>query len=62
MASTSAIMARTPLITITPRNEIGNALETVIASNRPTMLELMLLHVPDAPFRRDALRKPERML
>ena len=41
---------------------IGDALRHAIAANRPTVLEVMVNQELGEPFRRDALRKPRRLL
>jgi sulfoacetaldehyde acetyltransferase len=42
--------------------QIGDALKTAIASNRPCVLEIMATQELGDPFRRDALKKPQRLL
>jgi sulfoacetaldehyde acetyltransferase len=49
-------------VTIAHPDQIGDALEAAIASGRPTVLELMLTQDLADPFRRDALKKPKRLL
>jgi sulfoacetaldehyde acetyltransferase len=49
-------------VTIAHPDQLGDALEAAIASGRPTVLELMLTQELADPFRRDALRKPKRLL
>ena len=39
-----------------------DALRQAIAANRPTVLELVVNQELGEPFRRDALRKPKRLL
>ena len=43
-------------------DQVGDALRDVLASNRPTVLELMVTQELGDPFRRDALDKPVRLL
>lgn len=43
-------------------DEIGDALRTLIASGRPGVLEIMTTQELGEPFRRDALKKPKRLL
>jgi sulfoacetaldehyde acetyltransferase len=49
-------------ITVGHPGEIGDALKTAVASNRPTVLEVMVTQELGDPFRRDALKKPVRVL
>ncbi len=42
--------------------EVGDALRQATSSNKPTVLELMVTQELGDPFRRDALKKPVRML
>lgn len=49
-------------ITIDAPDQVGDALQEAIASNRPTVLELMVTQELGEPFRRDALNKPVRLL
>jgi sulfoacetaldehyde acetyltransferase len=42
--------------------DIGDALKTAIAANRPAVIELMVTQELGDPFRRDALKKPVRAL
>ena len=49
-------------ITVAHPDQIGDALGTAIAGGRPTVLELMLNQELGDPFRRDALKKPKRLL
>jgi sulfoacetaldehyde acetyltransferase len=42
--------------------EVGDALRDAVACGRPTVLELMVTQELGDPFRRDALKKPVRML
>jgi sulfoacetaldehyde acetyltransferase len=43
-------------------DQIGDALKQAIAGNKPTILELMVTQELGDPFRRDALKKPKRLL
>jgi sulfoacetaldehyde acetyltransferase len=43
-------------------SQVGDALKTAIASNRPCVLEIMATQELGDPFRRDALKKPQRLL
>ena len=43
-------------------DQVGDALRDAVASNRPTVLELMVTQELGDPFRRDALNKPVRLL
>ena len=43
-------------------DQVGDALRDAVASNRPTVLELMVTQELGDPFRRDALDKPVRLL
>jgi len=49
-------------ITISHPGEVGDALKQAIATNKPTILELMVTQELGDPFRRDALKKPKRLL
>jgi len=49
-------------ITVAHPDQVGDALKQAIASGRPTVLELMLTQELGDPFRRDALKKPVRLL
>jgi sulfoacetaldehyde acetyltransferase len=49
-------------ITVSHPGEVGDALRQATASNRCTVLELMLTQELGDPFRRDALKKPKRLL
>jgi sulfoacetaldehyde acetyltransferase len=49
-------------ITVAHPDQIGDALRTAVGSGRPTVLELMLNQELGDPFRRDALKKPKRLL
>jgi sulfoacetaldehyde acetyltransferase len=42
--------------------QVGDALKAAIASNRPCVLEIMATQELGDPFRRDALKKPHRLL
>jgi sulfoacetaldehyde acetyltransferase len=42
--------------------QVGDALKSAIASNRPCVLEIMATQELGDPFRRDALKKPHRLL
>lgn len=41
---------------------VGDALKSAVASNKPTVLEIMVTEELGDPFRRDALKKPVRLL
>ena len=43
-------------------DQIGDALRAATASNEPTVIELMVGRELGEPFRRDALKKPVRLL
>jgi sulfoacetaldehyde acetyltransferase len=43
-------------------DQVGDALKQAASSGRPTVLELMLTEELGEPFRRDALKKPQRVL
>jgi sulfoacetaldehyde acetyltransferase len=49
-------------ITVSHPDQVGDALRQAVASNKPTVLELMLTQELGEPFRRDALKKPVRLL
>ena len=49
-------------IKVSKPDEVGDALNEAIDSNRPTVLELMVSRELGEPFRRDALKKPVRRL
>ena len=49
-------------ITVDHVDEIGDALRGAAASNRPTVINLMLTEELGDPFRRDAFRPPRRLL
>jgi sulfoacetaldehyde acetyltransferase len=42
--------------------QLGDALKTAVASGRPVVLEVMVTQELGDPFRRDALKKPVRLL
>ena len=43
-------------------DQVGDALKQATSSNKPTILEIMATQELGDPFRRDALKKPVRML
>jgi sulfoacetaldehyde acetyltransferase len=49
-------------ITVGHPGEVGDALNAAVASNKPTVLELMVTQELGDPFRRDALKKSVRAL
>ena len=49
-------------IKIDEPDQVGDALREAVASNRPTVLEVMVTRELGDPFRRDALNKPVRLL
>ena len=49
-------------VTVDSPDQIGDALVEAIASNRPSVLEIMVTQELGEPFRRDALKKPRRLL
>jgi sulfoacetaldehyde acetyltransferase len=49
-------------ITVDRPDQIGDALRQATASGRPTVLEIMVTQELGDPFRRDALKKPRRLL
>jgi sulfoacetaldehyde acetyltransferase len=49
-------------ITVDKPDQIGDALKKATSSNKPTILEIMVTQELGDPFRRDALKKPVRML
>ncbi|MGH6717727.1 MAG: sulfoacetaldehyde acetyltransferase [Alphaproteobacteria bacterium] len=49
-------------ITVAAPDQVGDALKAAIASGKPTVLELMVTQELGEPFRRDALKKPARVL
>lgn len=49
-------------VTVSRPEDVGEALRAAVASGRPTVLELMVTQELGEPFRRDALRKPRRLL
>ena len=49
-------------VTVDHPGQVGDALRQAVASGRPTVLELILGQELAEPFRRDALKKPLRLL
>jgi len=49
-------------ITVDQPDQVGDALRTATASDRCTVLEVIVNQELAEPFRRDALRKPVRLL
>ena len=49
-------------ISIDAPDQVGDALREAIASNRPTILEISVSRELGEPFRRDALKKPYRLM
>jgi len=49
-------------ITVDSPDQIGDALKTATSCGKPTVLELMVTQELGDPFRRDALKKPKRLL
>jgi sulfoacetaldehyde acetyltransferase len=49
-------------ITVDKPDQIGDALKKATASNKPTVLEIIVTQELGDPFRRDALKKPVRLL
>ena len=49
-------------IRVSRPDEIGDALGQAVASGRPTVLEILATQELGDPFRRDALKKPQRLL
>ena len=49
-------------ITVDKADQIGDALKKATSSNKPTVLEIMVTQELGDPFRRDALKKPVRLL
>ncbi len=49
-------------VTIDHPDQVGDALRQACGSGRPTILEVMLTRELGDPFRRDALKKPGRLL
>ena len=49
-------------ITVDRPDQVGDALKKATSSNKPTILEIMATQELGDPFRRDALKKPLRML
>ncbi len=49
-------------ITVDRPDQVGDALKQATSSNKPTILEIMATQELGDPFRRDALKKPVRLL
>lgn len=49
-------------ITVEHEDQVGDALQSAIASNRPTVINLRLTQALGDPFRRDAFKPPRRLL
>jgi sulfoacetaldehyde acetyltransferase len=49
-------------ITVSKPDQVGDALKQATSSNKPTILEIMVTQELGDPFRRDALKKPVRLL
>jgi len=49
-------------ITVEHEDQVGEALKSAIASNRPTVIDLRLTQALSDPFRRDAFKPPKRLL
>ena len=49
-------------VTVDQPGALGDVLRHAVASNRPTVLEVMVNQELGEPFRRDALKKPKRLL
>ncbi len=49
-------------VTVDQPDQVGDALREATASDRPTVIEVMLTRELGDPFRRDALKKPVRLL
>jgi sulfoacetaldehyde acetyltransferase len=49
-------------ITVGHADQIGDALMAAVASDKPTVLNLLLTRELAEPFRRDAFRQPVRLL
>ncbi len=49
-------------VTVDQPDQVGDALREATASGRPTVVEVMLTRELGDPFRRDALKKPVRLL
>ena len=49
-------------LTVSHEDEVGDALRGAIASQRPTVINLMLTQNLSEPFRRDAFKPPRRLL
>ena len=43
-------------------DEVGDALKAALKANKPAIVEVMLTQELGEPFRRDAFRKPRRLL
>lgn len=49
-------------ITVSHQDQVGDALRAAIASNKPTVLDVLLTRELAEPFRRDAFKPPVRLL
>jgi sulfoacetaldehyde acetyltransferase len=49
-------------VTVDHADALGDALRQAVASQRPTVLEVLVTQELGEPFRRDALKKPKRLL
>ena len=49
-------------ITVSEEDQIGDALRQAVASNKPTVINLLLTRELGDPFRRDAFKNPKRVL
>jgi sulfoacetaldehyde acetyltransferase len=49
-------------ITVEHEDQVGDALQSAIAANRPTVINLRLTQALGDPFRRDAFKPPRRLL
>lgn len=49
-------------LTVEHEDQVGEALRSAIASNRPTVIDLRLTQALSDPFRRDAFKPPKRLL
>ena len=49
-------------VTVSSPDEIGDALHAAVDSDRPSVIEIMATQELGDPFRRDALKKPRRIL
>jgi sulfoacetaldehyde acetyltransferase len=49
-------------MTVDKPDQIGDALQQATGSGKPTILEIMVTQELGDPFRRDALKKPVRLL